>query len=281
MAFNLLAAARKKGKRRRIIKFRVISPRPAHVQGLRSIYAAALDVWNRAEDAILAQYGQDARRFADVILMDSPEDVRRLLDLAVFETERAMVRIIGSLRDWARSYERYHRQEFTKAVLAATSVDLSTILTEHDVNETVEAVVARNVELIRDISTQARGRIAEIVFRGFQNRTPAREVGKQIAEAVDMGRTRANNIAADQTTKLSASLDEARQEDAGIHHFIWRHSRKMHARQEHVARNGVLYKWKAGGPGPGREPPSDKPGQLPYCGCQAQAALVDSGGNVL
>jgi hypothetical protein len=252
------------------------------VVALRSIYGLAVNVWAGAVDRIIAQYEMDARRFtADAIVTDSPEDIRRLLDLIVYETEQAMVRIVGRLREWGRDYERYHRREFAEAILAATSIQLDTVLTEFDVSETVEAVLARNVELIRDISTQARGRIADIVFRGFTARTPARQVGKEIMEAVEMGRTRANNIAADQSRKMSSALDEARQEEVGVKHFIWRHSGKLHFRQEHKDRDGTLYKWKAGGPGPGRDPPSDKPGYLPYCGCQAQAALIDTDGNVI
>ena len=119
MAFNLLQAMRRAGVRRRRVLFRRISVRPAHVFRLRSIYAVIVRVWEEAQTRILEQYERDAIRFADVILMDSPEDVRRLLDLVVFETDRAMVRIVGALRDWARAYERYHRQE-GQLVLAAT-----------------------------------------------------------------------------------------------------------------------------------------------------------------
>jgi SPP1 gp7 family putative phage head morphogenesis protein len=176
------------------------------------------------------------------------------------------VALTPRLGDWAVRLERYVRDRWTANVFSATSVDLSTILTPLDVRETVEAALRWNTSLIRDVSDQARRRIANSVFAGLQRRPPAREIARELREAVDMGRRRSLLIATDQTQKLAARLDQARQEQAGISGYIWRHSGKAHPRPEHVARNGRTYQWS--------KPPADgHPGTQPYCGCRAQAVI--------
>jgi SPP1 gp7 family putative phage head morphogenesis protein len=151
------------------------------------------------------------------------------------------------------------------AIKAGTGVDLATVLTSQPVQETIEAFVNRNVALISNISDQAQARISDSVFRGYQQRTPPREVAKEVREATGMGRARSIRVAADQNVKLSAALDMERQAEAGIEQYKWRHSGKFHPRKEHRARDGKVYKLG--------EPAGDTPGQAPFCGCRAQAYL--------
>lgn len=285
MRYDLRAAMRRAGVRRHRVVLRAIHVKPGHVLRLARIYERTLDRWEEGQPAIMRAY---ERAHADGRARDSITDsaadvdeIMRLIALIVLELEGAMVRIRADIQAWARDVERWHRQTWADGVFAATKVDLRTILSEHDVGETVEAVLNRNVELIRGVAAETRARVAENVLRGVQNRIPPREVAKGFADAVDMGRRRANNVARDQAVKLASSLDQARQEEAGVDHFTWQHSGKKHPRQDHVARNGVIYKWRASTPGPGREPPADLPGYLPYCGCVARATLLGDDGKAL
>jgi hypothetical protein len=100
-------------------------------------------------------------------------------------------------------------------------VDLNTILTAGDVEDTLGASLNWNVSLVRDVSDEIRRRISNAVFAGFQRRAPAREIAKEITEATGMARARARRIAADQTVKLGARLNQARQEQAGLTSFKW------------------------------------------------------------
>lgn len=276
MAFNLPAMARKAGVRRRRVKFRPIKPRPAQVRELEAIYAAALAPWDARAEEIVAAYRLPGRTgFAD-----SADETSRLIDLIVLETSRALIRLTARLRTFGGKAERVHREAWRDGVLAATSIDLNTVLSPLDVAETVEATVQRNVAMITKISDNTRAKIADIVFRGVQGRTPTVRVAAEIREAVDFERKRAKRVAADQTTKLSAALDKARQLEAGLDHFIWRHSRKKHPRKTHQARDGELFKWEASAPDPGADPPDagDGPGEPPYCGCTAQAVMLRADG---
>lgn len=278
MAFELRNMLRRAGIRRRRVRFRLIRPRPAQVRELDAIYQTMVELWAAGVARLVESYGSVK---PDIVRDTATDDMERLLQLIAWETSRAMVRLSARVRGWAQKTETWHRQAWADGVFAATSVRIDTILSEHDVRETVSAVVNRNVELIRNIDAEARGRIGDIVFRGVNQRVPTATVAREIREAVDMSRTRARNIAADQTTKLTAALNRARQEEAGIRHFVWRHSRKRRPRLEHVARDGRLYKWRASTAGPGSNPPDDMPGELPWCGCAAQAVLVDEQGKVL
>lgn len=87
-------------------------------------------------------------------------------------------------------------------------------------------------------------------------------------------------MAADQNVKLSSALNEERRRQAGITSWSWVHSGKVHFREEHKARDGLLYSEDPGKVGDKyqgkriRKPPADKPGELPWCGCTSRAVLI-------
>lgn len=287
MRYDLRAMMRRAGVRRRRVVFRPIRVKPAHVQRLLAAYMPVLRRWEAVLPRIMAVYERihgDGRATDSLTVRDTAADVdeiERLIALIVFQIEEDLMRIVTSLSEWANVVEGWHREAWRDTVLRATDIDVGTMLGPHDVGETVRAVTLRNAELVRDLSAEARGRIADATLRGVQNVTPPRQVAKELAGALDMGTERAKRVAADQSAKLLSSLDQARQEEAGVDHFTWRHSGKKHPRKDHVARNGNIYKWRASTPGPGLDPPADLPGQLPWCGCVAQATLIDENGKAL
>lgn len=198
-------------------------------------------------------------------LNDSPDDLQARLDAAQSELERLFILLDAALRDWGVRVERWQREKWRGAVLSATGVDIATLIGPEDMRETVGTYLRWNSELVRDISAQARQRISNAVFSGLQNRTPVREVAKSIREATGMARARAQRVAADQLSKITSSLADERRREAGIDQWKWRHSGKRHPRETHLARNGKVYS--------DDDAPQDRPGQLPYCGCRAQAVL--------
>lgn len=292
MAFSLARAARQQGIRRNVT-LRPIIPTKAQATELARIMAPAWQVWASGVDAIMAGYdpaplptSDASHQFARpsdmmgqdfITLTDSPADVQSTItSLAAEFLTRLVTEITPGLKRWTVSTEQWHRRKWIEAVKAGTSVDLSTVLTALPVQETLETFVARNVALTKNISDQAEARIADAVFRGYQQRTPAREVAKEIREETGMARDRAVRIASDQSSKLSAALDQERQAEAGIEWFKWRHSGKLHPRSWHRARDGKIYDSKTHKPRAGGEaiPSDDMPGMPPWCGCRAQAYLA-------
>lgn len=274
MRFVLATLARRaRNIWRKRITLRDIQPARVLATNLyRAAYLPIVQTWQAGLERILAEY---ARTLASMT-QDSPADLGRDIDAIGEEIQRLILRLTPRLRDWIIQVESWHRGKWRGAVLSASGVDLQTLIGPEDVAEPLEAVLRRNVELVRDISDEARGRIADAVFRGLTNRTPARDVARNLREAVGLARGRALRVASDQLTKATATLDTERMRQAGIEQFKYRHSGKLHARPWHKARDGKIYNLATGQEIDGEDviEPDDAPGVPPYCGCRKQAHVV-------
>jgi len=263
MRINLAAAIRRPS--RRPITLANIAPTQAQAGDLTAIYLKIVTAWREASPRIMAEY----ERTLAALRTDSAASTGGTIDQVAEEIRRLVLMLTPDLRRWALQVEQVHRGKWMSNVMTATSVDLSTVLTAGDVEDTVEASLEWNTALIRDVSEETRRRIANSVFAGFQRRAPAAEIAKEISESLGLARARARRIAADQTVKLGSRLNQARQEQAGLTHFRWRHSGKAHPRSWHLARNGITYPWEGSG-----IPADDMPGVPPFCGCTAQGVVV-------
>lgn len=263
MRFSLAQMAARKRNSRRPIVFRSILTTAAQTADLEAIYRRMLEPLRRAHEIMAKAY---ERELARVLQHDSADDLGANADDIADAINRLVLELTPDLRRWALRVERWHRGKWVRAVLAGAQVELETIIGAEDMRETIEAFLVRNTSLIRDVNEQARGKIADAVLRGFQQRTPIAEVAKEIRHATNFARARARRIAGDQTVKLASALDRERQRQAGLDHWKWRHSGKLHFREEHKARDGKEYTDATA--------PEDEPGELPFCGCVRQAVLV-------
>lgn len=262
----------RKARNRRAIEIKAPEPATVIEQELARIMVQVVRAWVEAvRDRILPAYAgaieQAKPVVLDVALADDVRDLRSEMDSSDEGVYRLILNIDQRLKDWSVRAELVHRNRFTSSAKVATGVDLSTIITAEGVSETLAAVYERNLSLIKNIADETRGKIGDIVFRNFQQRTPRREVAKQIAEATGLARDRALRIASDQSTKLSATLDQERQEELGIKKFRWIHSGKVHFRPEHKARDGKIFSWSKNNLN------GDLPGVAINCGCKAQAHI--------
>jgi uncharacterized protein with gpF-like domain len=241
-----------------------------------SAYKPIIDAWEAALPGILTTY----ERILAELVTDSPADLQAEVGQIEAVNAALVLTVRPRIERWARVVEAWQRRRWRATVLSATKVDLQTMIGPADARMTLETVLERNVALVRSVSDQTRERIADAVFRGLREQLPVPDVGRQIREAAAMARRRAKNIAADQTVKLTASLNEERRRQAGISAWEWIHSEKAHPRPEHQVRNGLLYSDTPGQVGEQaegkriRKPPQDRPGQLPFCGCTSRAVLI-------
>lgn len=243
-----------------------IATTQAQATDLLAIYLRVVNAWAAGLARINAAYAKSLSE----ITTDSADDIKSAMDGIAAEIQRLVLFLTPDLRQWALRVEKVHRGKWVQSVLSAADVDLNTVLTAGDVEDTVAAQIEWNVALIKDVSAEAQRRIANAVFAGLQQRKPAAEVAKEISEAVGMARSRARRIASDQTTRLGGRLNQARQEQAGITHYKWRHSAKRHPRLWHLDRDGRIFPWE----GPGSIPPDDRPSIPVFCGCTAQAVVT-------
>lgn len=276
MRYDLPALARQKGIKRSTT-LRPIEPARGPELSLARLYLNVLKAWS--PDAILRGYTGAITH--DGLTHDAPIDQSQALNEAENTVTRLIAEFTSGLRAWVVRTEKIHRDRWSAAVKAATEIDLSFMLTGGEVAETLDLFLERNVALVRNVSDVTRGKISDAVYRGYQERRPAREVAKDIREATGLGRDRSLRIASDQNSKLSAALDRERQAEAGVDLFRWRHSGKKHPRAVHLHRNGHIYERASGkqvnadGSKMGGETVArgDFPGEQPYCGCRAQAYL--------
>lgn len=266
MRYELATMAARQGIKRRETTFAPIITTQAQAGQLAAITRRALAPWLDGQERIMALY---ERELARRLQMDAADDLASLFAQLGAEVERLVLDLTPAMNEWAFGVERWHRGKWARTVLAGTDVDISALVGPTDALESIETFMARQTALIRNVSDEARAKIADAVFRGLQQRTPAIQVGREIAGLLGMARRRANRIAADQAVKLAAALDRQRQREAGLDHWKWRHSGKLHYRPEHRARDGNLYTDESA--------PEDEPGELPFCGCVRQGVLIIDG----
>lgn len=270
MGFDLAPLARSAGVRKsRPIPN--IEATQAHKDRLRRAYMQVVLFWEqRAREKLMPTYRDtitDSFNDFEREMADAEQQARILV--------ASLTMVGGEIPQWAEAVSAWHRNRVIAGVLSAARVDVSTRLSPFDIRQSVQEALAWNTSLISNVSEDMRERIANIFFAGFRAQTPPAVLGREIAKATGIGRRRAKNIAADQTVKLSAALDRARQAEMGLTEWVWRSSHKVNYRPEHLARDGKHYANSdeiATAEGLNK-PPADQPGELPYCGCTRQAWL--------
>lgn len=217
-----------------------------------------------------------------VRLTDSPADVHAVLEEVAEALTRLVLTLTPRLRAWALNVEKWQRSKWRSAILSATGVDLQTVIGPELARTTIETAIEWNVALVKDVNAQARQRIANAVFTGLREVGSARDVAKEIREAVAMSRRRAIGIASDQLSKLTSALAAERRREAGLDTYKYRHSGKLHPRPWHKARDGNLYSEdpeRVGDVVEGQTvnpeiPADDRAGVPPFCGCREQAVVI-------
>jgi SPP1 gp7 family putative phage head morphogenesis protein len=270
MKIDLRRMAKAQGIRKPRIETAAIVTTKAQADDLARLYIRTVRIWAvGARDRIKPAYARalTEQKAMGGLTLDRAGDVEVEIEAVNNEAVRSIFTFRGLLQSWAETIQSWHMRRFVSQLVYSTNVDLSTQMHAGEVQETIEDVLARNMALIRDVSDQARGRISDILFRGLQNRTPVKEVAAEIAKVTGLARTRALNIASDQTVKLSASLDRQRQLQVGMTSFEWRHSGKLHYRPAHKARNGKAFAWNSD------VARNDAPGMAPFCGCKTKGVL--------
>lgn len=278
MKFDLARMIRQP-TRRRIIVFRPIIIPKAHRDGLTRILLAMAAPWEGAAARIRPTYRRELER---VLQHDSADDLADLAEDIADEVNRLVLQLTPDLRDWALRTEKIQRGKWGRAVQAALDVTIDGMMGPLEMRETVNQFLVRSTSLMRDLNEQARGRIADAILRGIQQRTPTVKVMREIVAATGMARSRARRIAAHQSVNLASALNRERRRMAGLQTWRWRHSGKKNPRQEHLARDGNLYSDDAAMVGTvgGKTiaaTPNDQPGDLPNCGCTESAVMILDG----
>lgn len=238
---------------------RPIFPTQAQANSLARVYIGVVDVWAGAVPGLLDIYA----RTQSEMVRDSVGE----MEVAIERTSGDAVRAIFSFRwlldGWLADLVRWHTGKLAASLKYATNVDISSIIGPAPA-DTLEAVIARNVALVRNVSDQTREKIADAIYRGLTQRTPVRDVAKEISGIIGGQKARSRRIASDQLSKISSALDTSRANDLGLTEWVWSHSGKIHYRPWHKARDGKVYDDRK----LPKDVEQDQPGFAPFCGCK-------------
>ena len=166
--------------------------------------------------------------------------------------------------------DEYHRKQFVAAAKKAIGLDISKTLGRGGVNLAVRQAVRDNVKLIKSIDKSYKRRAQRIIE---QTLFEGGDVASLKKELYNLGGfsdhyrgteiRRARIIARDQTQKLTAAIDRARQDDAGITHYYWDAVIDERTDEDHKANDGKRFAWA-------RPPKAGHPGDRPQCRCVAR-----------
>lgn len=275
------------GNRRKRFVFASPEPRVMDRVRLYRTYMRVVKHWQQAKEPIMAQYEEEIKYVRDEgLFQDNIDDLNATIDSEGNWFTRLFVELRAEIETWTLGVELWQRGKWRGAVLSASGVDLDTMLYAGDVEQTLQATIEQNVALIRDVNEKQRSQITQAVFRGLNQRLPARDVAAEIDRIADTGRKRALLIASDQLQKAATALSVERAHQAGLGgRYEWVHSGKLHPREWHKARNGKVFDDAAK---PGSEeyvPPDDRPGIPIRCGCRRRGVLeldnFDEEGNLI
>jgi len=165
--------------------------------------------------------------------------------------------------------DRRHKRAFYGALSRAVGVNI--LATEPFRGAVMDQWVRENTGLIRSLSLSTVRGISREVDEAFVAGLRHEELAKRWRERglpVEFGtlRGRAKVIARDQINKLNGQLTQARQENLGITHYVWRTSGDERVRDRHADLDGQRFAWDS-------PPDEGHPGHAVQCRCVAEAVL--------
>lgn len=100
-----------------------------------------------------------------------------------------------------------------------------------------------NASLISTLPEEVLGEMQNIVEDGFLNGRSNRDIVKDIQERFNVSRNKARFYAADQLSKLNASITHQQQTECGVEEYIWSSSKDHRVRERHAQLDGTKHRW--------------------------------------
>lgn len=197
--------------------------------------AKSVEYWTQAKYRKALEANQAAETVPDP---DADREADRADDASPFGDQRELFRELTNLRKrWERYFASMARRLATDVVEAAYSTnkaawqgqvrregfDIPMQLT--DAQRTIMDVkVADNAALIRSIPEQYFTKIEGDVSRGFLAGRDLEAIASELRKTGESTTKRAALIARDQSNKLTAQMNSARQRELGVRYAYWKHS---------------------------------------------------------
>lgn len=136
-----------------------------------------------------------------------------------------------------------NKKRFALSIERARGVDVTDIIDKMDIGDVVAEAIKENVDLIKSIKTDFINDIGAQIFEDFKKGTRQADLVKNIYERGNVTYSRAKFIARDQTAKVNAAFNEARERKLGIDIYRWSGTGDERERKSHFVLNNMLCKY--------------------------------------
>lgn len=241
----------------RIVRFAVGYARdeilPVVATERQAYHADGLDPWVASALSLTDAAGDNVKAYIEAL--------RRRLDSEI-QAAADKVRVAASA-EGSRNTKKW-----VASVAAGANIDVGMLVRDDDLVDLLSLKVEETVGLIKNLSSDMAARIERLALGSILEGRGNYETAKLLTEIDGIGRRRAKLIARDQASKLNGEMNEFRQRQAGISHFVWKTVIDGRERASHHDRNGKTYSWDD-------LPGGEKPGGPINCRCRASALVVD------
>lgn len=143
-------------------------------------------------------------------------------------------------------------------------------VTETPIGDTMLALLAEQVDLIRSLPIDAAQRVHTLTVEALENGARAKEIKEEIMRSGDVSESRAMLIARTEVARTASTLTQARALAVGSQGYVWETSRDGDVRPSHKKMQGKIVDWD-------KPPVLDKmtghAGGFPNCRCWPRVIL--------
>lgn len=189
---------------------------------------------------IVREVNAELRAISDNAKTNTPEQTAALLN----DFKRRWRVIIEPIADkiskeWVKAIDENNYEKTMAMLRKAFGIEISTILEDKDIADTLEAMRLNMVNLIVTIPEESLKRVALRIYENYQGipMPENRTLQQQISQEFKTTYRQAKVIARDQTAKINASLNKIRQQKLGVDIYIWQTMRDSRV----VGKPGGLY----------------------------------------
>ena len=246
---------------RRGVTLPPVREREGAIVSYRVILVGVLrEIGREAERSVVPAYRQASPLTQDALVTDEAEWFESLKFTAAY----AIAVAISAMRTLFQREGDQHAKRFLAAVKRATRIDLpARAVTDVPAYERMMRVsIERNASLITSLGDDAVKRIEQQVYAarmsGLAARRSVQSLRREIREGLNVSRSRADLIAADQMASLNSQLAEHRSRQTGIERYVWNTRADGRVREAHVNLRGKIYKWGERTDAPSGGPPGSE-----------------------
>lgn len=229
-------------------------------------------------ERIERQYAGQLKRVA--------EEVGRIVnsqpvgDPAALPTVTSLLdRYAQALTDWAhktasRMLSEVQKQDFIawKAMSAEMSAAMRREISGAPLGDTVRALLADRVALIKSIPTEAAQRVHKLTMEAVVSGNRSASLVTEIRRSGEVAASRARLIARTEVASTASALTRARAQHIGSEGYIWRTAGDGDVRHSHAAMNGRFVRWDSP---PTLDGMTGHAGCFPNCRCYPEPVIPE------